>query len=370
MKKYGLLILCIWIYANSFAQKNVIQLPVDSSYIPKNEHFIYFLPKTAFNIVVTVEKSQEIKGIYSDYAEKLLGISNVFKQTRTFFTLSKIEVNDVLIPDTNYQFIVELSKKQVKSDFYYQILMKNQMIKTENFPFLNSKSDPIPAFLKYYSDIKLLEKEESYVETKIIDGVLTQVPISKTKTITKSLDQQAQEAADFISKIRKDRYNVLTATHEVPFSKESLEYMISNLDLLEKNYLELFTGTILTVTESYEFIVIPDNETKLTIPIFAFSEQDGMLTLDAKNKDLIYMITLKPQIPIQNINSMEMKWTKNSSKKSGYIYREAVPYEIFVSNKNWGTRFFGIKPVYQFSLLRTLPIGSDTFMISKFAFIY
>ncbi len=370
MKKIGILIVLISAFIIGFSQKKVIQLPADSTFVPKNEHFVYFLPKTAIKVIVTVNKNQEIKGIYSDYAEKLLGVSNVFTQSRTYYTISKIEVQDFQIPDTKYQFLVELSKKQVQSDFYYQVLLKNQNFKNDSKPYINDTSDPIPFFLKYYSDVKLQEKEESYVETRIVDGVLTQVPVSKTKTITKSLDQQAQEAADFISKIRKDRYNVFTASHEVAFTKESLEYMISNLDQLEKNYLELFTGTTLVQSEKYEIMIMPEDLSNLDLPVFSFSENDGLVPVDLKNKDQIYTIHLTPQVPIQQINKQESYWSKESSPKKGYQYREAVPYEIALTNKHIKTHYFGIFPFYQFSLLRTLPCGSDQFMISKFAFIY
>jgi len=370
MKKIGILIVLLSAFIIGYSQKNVIQLPADSTFVPKNEHFVYFLPKTAIKVIVTVDKNQEIKGIYSDYAEKLLGVSNIFNQSRTYYTISKIEVQDYQIPDTKFQFLVELSKKQVQSDFYHQILIKNQMFNNNSKPFINAPSDPIPFFLKYYSDVKLLEKEESYVETRIVDGVLTQVPVSKTKTITKSLDQQAQEAADFISKIRKDRYNIFTASHEVAFTKESLEYMISNLDQLEKNYLELFTGTTLVQSEKIEIMIIPEDLNNLVIPVFSFSENEGLLPIDLKNKDQLYTIHLVPQVPIQQINKQETDWLQKKSKKTGYQYREAVPFEITLTNKNINTHHFGIFPIYQFSFLRTLPCGSDQFMISKFAFIY
>ena len=66
--------------------------------------------------------------------------------------------------------------------------------------------------------------------------------ILKRTMVEKSPEQKAREAADFISKIKEDRFNLLTGYQEVSYNQETLEYMDTQLKLLEKEYMKLFTG--------------------------------------------------------------------------------------------------------------------------------
>jgi len=354
-----------------FSQKNVVQLPMDSSYMPSGSFFMYFLPQTAFKVTITVEKNEQLKGYYSDFADKMLGISNVFSENKTTYLISKADIQSFIIPDSNLQFLVEMSKKQIKSDFYLQIL-NNSIRPVESKPYVYQQPTQMSEFFKNYSDQKLLEKEESYVETRIIDGVLTQVPVSKTKTITKSLEQQAQEAADFITKIRKDRYNVITANHEVTFSKEALQFMIDELNQLEKNYLELFIGTTVKQTFTFEFIVIPQNDKDLDIPVFTFNEKQGLKTIGQLPQEDIYFIKLNPQFNLSLYNQQRELWksNKNYKKQNGYQYRASIPAEIELFHQNRSIHQFGVYPVFQFSKIIILPEHTDCFKISNYAIIF
>ena len=371
MKRFLLMSFILTIALLGFSQRNVIQLPLDSNYIPASSNFIYFLPKTAFKVIVTVEKNEQLKGYYSDFADKMLGISYVFSENKTSYLISNIDVQSFNIPDSNFQFLVEMSPKQIKSDFYIQIL--NQNFKPiESKSYVYKEPTQMSDFFKNYSDQKLLEKEESYVETRIIDGVLTQVPVSKTKTITKSLEQQAQEAADFITKIRKDRYNVITANHEVSFSKEALQYMIEELNQLEKNYLELFTGTSVKQTYSYEFIIIPENAQDLDIPVFAFNEKQGLKTLGQLPQEDIYYIKMKPQLNLSLYNQQQcmLESNKNFKKQTGYQYRLPINSELELIHQNRSIHQFGVYSVFQFSNIFVLPKNTDQFKISNYAIIF
>ena len=66
------------------------------------------------------------------------------------------------------------------------------------------------------------------MDTKIIDGVVTQVPASHTKTVSKSFESKAREAADAIMKSRKDQYNLVAGEQETPYSREALQTMLAD----------------------------------------------------------------------------------------------------------------------------------------------
>ena len=137
-----------------FSQKNVVQLPMDSSYMPSGSFFMYFLPQTAFKVTITVQKNEQLRGYYSDFADKMLGISNVFSENKTTYLISKADIQSFIIPDSNLQFLVEMSKKQIKSDFYLQIL-NNSIRPDESKPYEYQQPTQMSEFFKNKSDQKL-----------------------------------------------------------------------------------------------------------------------------------------------------------------------------------------------------------------------
>ena len=84
------------------AQKSVVKLPVDTDYVFGTDYFIYALPQTAFQIDVVVTQNREMKGIYSDYASKLLGLNNIVSQDRITYALKSVSVTPVTLPDEEY----------------------------------------------------------------------------------------------------------------------------------------------------------------------------------------------------------------------------------------------------------------------------
>ena len=70
-----------------FAQKKVTPLPVDSTFAYGKEYIIYALPQTAFQVNVTVTRSHEFAGVYSQYAGKLLGLNNVISSDNIFIII-------------------------------------------------------------------------------------------------------------------------------------------------------------------------------------------------------------------------------------------------------------------------------------------
>ena len=81
MKKIFFLILISSLATTGlFAQKKVVPLPVDSAFAFGKEYVVYALPKTAFQVEVTLTLSHEFEGIYSQYAAELLNLPHVITQ--------------------------------------------------------------------------------------------------------------------------------------------------------------------------------------------------------------------------------------------------------------------------------------------------
>jgi hypothetical protein len=138
--------------------------------------------------------------------------------------------------------------------------------------------------------------------------------------VEKSPEQKAKEAADFISKIKENRFNLISGAQEVNYNKETLEYMDTQLKTMEKEYLKLFTGISLSkrLTFSYKYIPLP-NQINTEIPIFKFLKSKGVIDLDEPGGKIV---TIRIQ-RVGNTNTVANYLNKavKEIKTQGFSYR-------------------------------------------------
>lgn len=364
MKRLILIMTFLSVTVWGFAQKQVIPVSQKNS-VPLGQHtFHYVLPMTAFEITVTVTKSKDMAGYYSDYAERLLGLTNIITANKTTYKIKEISICAITLPDQNHQYIAELSSTQIKQGFLSK--MTSDLISFDTpttSPYLVS-SLPIPDFYKNFADLAYIEMDDSFLETKIIDGVVTQVPVNKTKNISKTTEQQAKEAADLILKIRSARYDLLTGVQEVPYSKEAIEYMVEQLNQYEKNYLGLFTGFSVTEEAQYTFVVTP--KTDGLTPAFSFDAENGIGEASSVKNEKNYYLKISP---LANITTTIKEETDEMGKKKpveGYRFRKPMPAKVSLCENEKEVHLFGQFTLYQLGELITLPAGNDQFEIGKF----
>lgn len=337
-----------------------------------NYGFYYVLPKTAFVIQVTVTKTKDYKGYYADYADKLLGLSNVIKQNRVSYALKEVKLNTALLPDESHAYGVVLSSAQKKNNFLTTLYEKEGLSLCYNLEsYQSSTGAQVPDFFRNYADLSYMEKDDSFVETKIINGVVTQVPVNKTKIVSKNTQQKAQENSDFIAQIRQARFDILTGEHEVPYTQEAIAYMVEELNKYEQNYIDLFTGFSIEEDIIYTFIVVPDEDETL-IPLFAIDEEQGLQKPGVKEKDEYYYLKLEPQLHFTTLNNFERSRANNPKYKplTGYCIRKAAPTMISLIQKENTLSVFGTYPIYQKGRLEVLPANQDDFDIVKYGVVY
>lgn len=364
MKKITFILVTLALCANfCYAQQNVFPLPLDNKTTIKGSTFRYALPITAIKMTVTVAEVQEFKGYYADYAQSLLGLSNIITENKTYFALKDISVAAVEVPDFSNTYLVVMSAQQIKDNMpakltecrpdYPDVLFTNSY---------NSKTATPPDFFRDYSDLTYTQTEDAFVETKIIDGVVTQIPSNRTKTVSKTNSQKAQEAADAISKSRKDQYNLISGEHETPYTAETIETMLRELKKWENNYLSLFTGIKLENEKTYTFYVVPDS--KQPTPAFAFSAQEGLSLENLTTSANIYSVGIQPLFPAPINGTTELPIA------DGYRYRNPEPAQVALWHGTDKMFDFGILNILQLGDIQTLPSKQDQIDIKKIGFVF
>jgi len=305
---------------------------------PGQQGVVYALPRTVVNIEVTIDRIENYKGPYADYAQRYLGLKNVVMNNSVEYAISGITITTSPEPDPEQYYFVETGAKQAKgqkagllrlsdaglilgtipdpSDTLVKTVVIN---KGGNLPTVSEK-DIFPEVFKYYADVSVFEKVDTIIRKVSIDTMTMERQFLKRTMVEKSPEQKAKEAADFISKIKDNRFNLITGYQEVNYNRETLEYMDTQLKIMEKEYMKLFTGISVHKTLSFRYKYIPiANQINTEIPIFKFSRTKGTMDLDEAGGKVI---TIKIQ-RVGNTNNVSsyLGRAPKEEKEQGIYYR-------------------------------------------------
>lgn len=330
MKRNFVFLLIITLLAVSCQQLSVIHLEQHQEDKQKNG-IIYNLPQTAFLINVDVEKNISIKGPYAEHADKYLGLRNVISSNTESYVIKNIKIETVLIPDTSQYYLIPLPSKFKKDEEYSYILndnlgfetvglnLENRENKKASFE-INTKPQSYPNLFKLYADNSQVERIDTVYELVQMDSIVMSKPIIKRSLVTKTLEQRAEEAADYILKFRMKRFELLSAYQEVPYSKEAFEYLTRELEDTENKYLELFTGINLTEINSHQFMIVPNKtDRNSSVRIFGFSVSEGITDIDDMDSE-IYSIEFESLSSSDYLDTLIVNNIK-ASKNRGLAYR-------------------------------------------------
>lgn len=323
--------------AVSFSQVNVIR--VDNNAMPQTgEGCFYSLPRTVVKIEVKIDRIENYKGPYADYALRYLGLKNVVFANSVEYKISDIAITTYPEPDPDQYYFIELGEKIPKGEKTAILSLNNAglilgtiqeakdtiskgttILKQEE-PSFESPMDAFGELFKYSADVSVFEKIDTIIKKINIDTLTLERQYLKRTMVEKSPEQKAKEAADFISKIKDNRFNLISGYQEVNYNKETLEYMDAQLKQMEKEYLKLFTGVNLrkTMTFSFKYIPLP-NQINTEIPLFKFLRTKGIIDLDEPGGKVI-------TIKIQRVGNTTMvaSYLKRAEKETrvhGFYYR-------------------------------------------------
>jgi hypothetical protein len=320
-----------------FAQINVLR--IDNNAAPQTKDGVFYsLPRTVVKIDVKIDRIENYKGPYADFALRFLGLKNVVPANSIDYKISDISITTYPEPDPDQYYFVELGDKISKGEQAGMLSLSESGVilgtlpekadTLEKYTWQQKKEEPVAeadkdAFgelFKYSADVSVFEKVDTIIRKINIDTMTVERQYYKRTMVEKSPEQKAKEAADYISKIKENRFNLISGTQEVNYNKETLEYMDDQLNRMEKEYLKLFTGISVhkSLTFSYKYIPVP-NQINTEIPIFKFLKSKGIVDLDETGGKVV---TIKIQ-RVGNTNTVAnyLKKAEKESKVQGFSYR-------------------------------------------------
>ncbi len=374
MKQIIYIVLIILITSGCASKKvvnssfSVVNVNSDTSF--SQNALIYALPKTVLKINVELNKIQSFSGPYYQYAKKYLGIDDgVIFEDNVSYDISNIDIDSYSEPDTNCFFLVKsqnndvanllnLSQSGLILSINKNVDIKNEK-QTTNFYNDNDESD----FFFINQSVKRNLQEINQKAYKIVktDTSSVKIPVTKRYTVVKSTELKAEEAANFIIKIRKRKFKLISGMYEKFPDGEAVGRMIKELDKLEKDYLSLFIGKTIETKKEYTFSYIPDESLMTNQSIlFYFSSDNGILI----NKNYINRTVANKQISgypiiidVENLNltnKLKRESYEPDFQTNGFFYRIPDYGNVRIIN---GNKVIASKKILiaQFGKLCSLP---------------
>ncbi len=293
---------------------------------PVSEGFFYMLPRTVATVDVWVTRTESTPGPFAEYAGRYLGLEDVIQRSSVEHEITRVEINSYAEPDPAQVYFVPFVALQHEA--FFVSLNESGLIQSVNVPFdhqqfMKTHSDTQQygffgqeVTFNHFMDTNLQEKIDTITERVRVDTLTVERQTLRRSWVEKSFDVRAREVADQIILIREKKFDIISGFQEIPYSKEALEYMTTELEALEQEYLKLFTGITAQSTINYRYTVLPEEASRETFrTLFRFSAREGVL--DA-NRQEGYPVSLE----IQSIQAAQaLPGQGNAPNASGLYYR-------------------------------------------------
>lgn len=326
----------------------------------------YALPKTCLKVDVTIKMTKFIPGPYADYADKYLGIDIVSKYTSTNYEILDVKMNSFMRPDPEQFYFVEYGEKEIKDeqDLILSLTQAGMIVgfnEEDNVKNLGrvifeseTDLDDEEGLFKYQSAYNLFEKIDTVTRKITIDTITIEKHVFRSNWAQKNDEQKARDAADFISRIRENRFLLISGYQEVNYG-ESIMYMDQKLNELETEYLSLFTGLTREKTMEYSYYFVPEGDMmNSSQTLFKFSASRGVMDASASGGENVLInfassglsSEIKPYIDTKN---------RAVNKNNAFYYRipEYANIEIIYD----GTSYYKTNLlINQFGLIAVAPL--------------
>jgi len=299
-----------------------IQKVSESAFENSDDMFLYSLPKTAITVQVSATKMIYKPGIYAEYAEELLGITNPIIEEYTAWTLDSISIGTKNVIDTALMYVIKadkgfcsqsLTKCSEKGMILYPTFCKNAMIDAPSNPTIIT----YPHQKKWQATATFKAKADTLYHIIYKDTITVRVPYFCDKIEEKSTKEKAIDAVKLIMKIRKRKTDALVEDDPIP-DAETLRYATTEMEKLEASITALFTGEIEKETFIYHYSYVPVKTADSLFQVCSFTKDVGII-----QNDTLHSVPVNIHIDNKNITRVFAKMAKPNLKqcKNSILYR-------------------------------------------------
>ena len=323
----------------------------------------YALPETVIQVDIIVSKVRKVKGPFAEYADQMLGLSQVTSVNSTEYELKDIRLTSFSEPDPAEYYFIAMPEKQKDRKAIELFLTDDGVISgASNFdqPEKNKKTQfidltPSKVNMPEVANPSVFERTDTVVKRISLDSTIIAQKFFRKTSSAKSNEQKAREASDFLLKLDESMYNLINGYQEVNYDKGTMEFMYSQMNSMKQDYLELFKGVTNVTSETFTFYYIPDKNNSIET-LCRFSLSKGILPKTATSGDLVQMeaVSLHKTSALKPENE---KPEVSPRESHGLYYR--IPDKANVTFKVGGQEKLETRIVInQFGIITFLPASS------------
>ncbi|MDE5574288.1 MAG: DUF4831 family protein [Bacteroidales bacterium] len=307
---------------------------------PAENALFYSLPQNSYRLTVEIEETIQERGVYSDYAEKMLKLPAI-KENTVSYKIKHVGIKTLAYPDPKQVYGVQgndLPALRLSPD---GILLGVNMVEHHmsggdrpcqggdkdrhhkpHAPAEEPQADESkPVTALKVADLNIRQKFDTIVRRYQTDTNTVIEKVLRPVVDEKSLAEQARKMADLIFKIQAAKADLISGLQEVAYPAGTMEFMYKQMERNERNYLECFTGTVRKQTVSYSFDITPE-EGVLEYPVAVFSSELGIEPADAEElleNHLVFRLSLLPFVGAEAAGFQKANTIKD--KPGGFYYR-------------------------------------------------
>ncbi len=369
MKKtaFFFLVCLLWQMLPATAQINVHHVNKTSG-APARDGVFYSLPRTTLKIDVVVRVEEKIKGPYSEYAEKYLGLENAINYDYTTYFMEDVNVSSFNGPDPEQLYFIEAADRGSK-DFRTLNVALDQHgylvsagtagntqppAGTENREVVVYELPSEKGGTSFLPDRRIETTQDTIIRRVAVDTSTTEQYFFRTRITGKTTEEMALTALDKIEQLREARYKLLTGFQETAYQAGTIRYMDQKLEKLENEYLDLFRGKTLTTWEHHTYYYAPRDGDDDGSTLFRFSSGTGIMQGRSGSGTDVRLV-LEP-------SGNQKAASEFPSPKNSEVPQKGIAYRIpgFAGVKiemDSDELFSGEMMVNQFGVVKRLPTG-------------
>ena len=286
----------------------------------------YMLPQTEIEIVVHATRHTYTPGEFCRYAERYLRLTGVSDETKTYWTLDKVETRTIGVPDKNNVYFVKLKDKTVAP---LMELTEDGIVRSINMPFSGDKGSKPQRENKVSQPTRPIDPRNFMTEEILMAS---------------SRAKMAELTAKEIFSIRESKNALIRGEADnMPTDGEQLKLMLDNLKIQEEAMTALFTGKEEKESTTFTIRLTP-REMKEEV-VFRFSQKLGPVDKDDLSGAPIYMNISNLETP--TLASTEEDKKKEKEGPEGVVYNVPGRAQVCVTYGKQ-TLFDGEMPITQF----------------------
>ena len=372
IKKVFLAALLFFSLGGISAQINVSKVGA-SSISAESDGLFYALPQTVIQVDIIVNKIQKVKGPFSEYADQMLGLSQVTSVNSTEYELKDIRLTSYNEPDPSEYYFIRMPEKQKDRKALELFLSDDGVISGAgivNQTKANKKQRSIdlsssPVNIPEFANPSVFERTDTVIKRISLDSTIIEQKFFRKTSAAKSVEQKARETSEFILKLDESMFNLINGYQEVNYDKGTMEFMYNQMNSMKQDYLELFKGVTNTSNETFTFYYIVDKNNP-TETLCRFSISKGIMPKTSVTGDFVQIqATSMNKTNILKAETEKMNAGQRSSH--GLYYRIPDKADVIVrvgGQMKLETRFvinqFGVVTFLPESSLRNISIDNNT----------